>query len=129
MNGHDRPVARLDAVTHRYGSVLALDDVTLDVPEGLVVGVIGPDGVGKSTLLSIVAGAKRIQRGRVQVLGGDMADVAHRARVCPRIAFMPQGLGRNLYPDLSIRENIEFFGRLFGQSRAERDRSRRKPSR
>jgi ribosome-dependent ATPase len=122
MNGHDRPVARLDAVTHRYGSVLALDDVTLDVPEGLVVGVIGPDGVGKSTLLSIVAGAKRIQRGRVQVLGGDMADVAHRARVCPRIAFMPQGLGRNLYPDLSIRENIEFFGRLFGQSRAERDR-------
>ena len=68
MNGHDRPVARLDAVTHRYGSVLALDDVTLDVPEGLVVGVIGPDGVGKSTLLSIVAGAKRIQRGRVQCL-------------------------------------------------------------
>jgi ribosome-dependent ATPase len=43
-----------------------------------------------------------------------------RAALCPRIAYMPQGLGRNLYPDLSVRENIEFFSRLFGQSRAER---------
>ncbi len=50
-----------------------------------------------------------------------MADAAHRAAVCPRIAYMPQGLGKNLYPDLSVRENIEFFGRLFGQSRAERE--------
>ena len=50
-----------------------------------------------------------------------MADAAHRAAVCPRIAYMPQGLGKNLYPDLSVRENIEFFGRLFGQSRSERD--------
>ena len=55
------------------------------------------------------------------MLDGDIADPAHRAAVCPRIAYMPQGLGKNLYPDLSIRENIEFFGRLFGQSRAERE--------
>ncbi len=55
------------------------------------------------------------------MLGGDIADSAHRAAVCPRIAYMPQGLGKNLYPDLSIRENIEFFGRLFGQSAAERE--------
>src|ERR1019366_1260377 len=54
------------------------------------------------------------------VLGGDMADFRHRAAVCPRIAYMPQGLGKNLYPDLSVRENITFFGRLFGQARAER---------
>jgi ribosome-dependent ATPase len=121
MNGHDRPVVRLEAVTHRYGAVLALDEVTFDVPAGSLVGVIGPDGVGKSILLSIIAGARRIQSGRVEVLDGDMADAAHRARVCPRIAYMPQGLGRNLYPDLSVRENIEFFGRLFGQSRVERD--------
>lgn len=114
-------VARVEALTHRYGSVLALDDVTIDIPAGLLVGVIGPDGVGKSSLLSILAGARRIQSGKVLVLGGDMASAAHRTRVCPRIAFMPQGLGRNLYPDLSVRENIEFFGRLFGQGRAERD--------
>jgi ribosome-dependent ATPase len=122
MTASDAPVARLQALTHCYGSVLALDHVTLGIPDGSMVGVIGPDGVGKSSLLSIIAGAKRIQSGNVLVLGGDMSDAAHRNRVCPRIAFMPQGLGRNLYPDLSVRENIEFFGRLFGQRRAERER-------
>ena len=85
-----------------------------------MVGLIGPDGVGKSTLLSIIAGARQIQSGRVFVLDGDMADAAHRDVDLSRIAYMPQGLGKNLYPDLSVRENIEFFGRLFGQSRAER---------
>src|SRR5208282_1743761 len=84
-------------------------------------GLIGPDGVGKSSLLSIIAGARQLQSGRVFVLDGDMTDAAHRAAVCPRIAFMPQGLGKNLYPDLSVRENIQFFGRLFGQSRSERE--------
>jgi ribosome-dependent ATPase len=114
-------VGRLDHVSQRYGAVVALDEVTLDLPPGCMVGLIGPDGVGKSSLLSIVAGARRIQSGKVLVLGGDMADAAHRAAICPRIAYMPQGLGRNLYPDLSVRENIEFFARLFGQSRSERD--------
>ena len=87
-----------------------------------MVGLIGPDGVGKSSLLGLIAGARRIQSGQVEVLDGDMADAAHRNAVCARIAYMPQGLGKNLYPDLSVRENIEFFGRLFGQSRAERER-------
>ena len=86
-----------------------------------MVGLIGPDGVGKSSLLAIIAGARQIQSGKVDVLGGDIADPAHRAAVCPRIAYMPQGLGKNLYPDLSVRENIEFFGRLFGQSASERE--------
>ena len=120
MNGDTRPVARLESVTQVYPRALALDSVSLEIPSGCMVGLIGPDGVGKSTLLSIVAGARRIQSGRVSVLGGDMADTAHRDAVCARIAYMPQGLGKNLYPDLSVRENIEFFGRLFGQARAER---------
>ena len=113
-------VARLDDVTQRYGRTVALDTVSVALPAGCMVGLIGPDGVGKSTLLSIVAGARQIQSGRVFVLDGDIANNAHRSMVCPRIAYMPQGLGKNLYPDLSVRENIEFFGRLFGQSRRER---------
>src|SRR5262249_38976369 len=75
-----------------------------------------------STLLGLLAGAKKIQAGRIEVLGGNLAASAHRRRVCPRIAYMPQGLGRNLYPDLSVRENIEFFARLFGQDRGDRQR-------
>ena len=51
-----------------------------------------------------------------------MADARHRAHVCPRIAYMPQGLGKNLYPTLSVFENIDFFGRLFGQAQTERAR-------
>jgi ribosome-dependent ATPase len=113
-------VARLAGVTQHYGKVTALAGVTLDIPAGLLVGLIGPDGTGKSTLLALVAGARRVQSGSAQVLGGDIGDATHRTRVCPRIAYMPQGLGKNLYPDLSIRENIDYFGRLFGQSAAER---------
>jgi len=114
------PVVRLAGVSHRYRGVVALDGVTLDVPVDRIIGLIGPDGVGKSSLLGLVAGAKRVQDGRVEVLGGDMANARHRGAVCPRIAYMPQGLGKNLYPDLSVRENIDFFGRLFGHGRAER---------
>ena len=114
-------VARLDAVTQRYGKATALDAVTLAIPAGCMVGLVGPDGVGKSSLLSIIAGARHIQSGSVFVLDGDMKDSVHRAAICPSIAYMPQGLGKNLYEDLSVRENIEFFGRLFGQSRSERN--------
>ena len=119
----DRPasIVRTEAVTHRYGDTTALHAVTLEIPSGRMVGFIGPDGVGKSSLLGLIAGAKKIQSGRVEVLGGDMGSVDHRNEVCPRIAFMPQGLGGNLYPTLSIFENVDFFGRLFGQSRKERD--------
>ncbi len=116
------PVVRLDGVTHRYSATAALQDVTLAIPAGIMAGFIGPDGVGKSTLLALIAGAKRIQAGTVHVLGGDMALARHRSDVCSRIAYMPQGLGRNLYPDLSVRENLEFFGRLFGQAAPERER-------
>jgi ribosome-dependent ATPase len=120
MKVDTRPVARLESVTQVYPRALALDSVSLQVPTGCMVGLIGPDGVGKSTLLDILAGVRQIQSGRVFVFGGDMADRAHRDAICSRIAYMPQGLGKNLYPDLSVRENIEFFSRLFGQSRAER---------
>jgi ribosome-dependent ATPase len=121
MIGRERSVARIEDVTQRYGKAVALDAVTIELPAGCMVGFIGPDGVGKSSLLSIIAGARQVQSGNVFVLDGDIKDSAHRAAICPRIAYMPQGLGKNLYADLSVRENIEFFGRLFGQSRSERD--------
>ncbi len=121
MNGRAEPVAQLQNVSQHYRRAVALDDVSIDLPAGRVIGLIGPDGAGKSTFLSMIAGARRVQSGRVTVFGGDMGDAGHRAAVCPRIAYMPQGLGKNLYPDLSIRENVEFFGRVFGQSRAERE--------
>ncbi len=113
---------QLDHVGHRYADASAVDDVSLDIPAGRMMGIIGPDGVGKSTLLSLVAGARMIQSGRVSVFGGDMSDVRFRDGVAPRIAYMPQGLGKNLYASLSVRENVDFFGRLFGQGNSERRR-------
>ncbi|MGE3418398.1 MAG: ribosome-associated ATPase/putative transporter RbbA [Bradyrhizobium sp.] len=115
-------VARLHEVTLRYGGVYALEGVELDIPAGRVAGLIGPDGVGKSSLLALIAGARAVQGGQVEVLGGDLADARHRRRVGPRIAYMPQGLGGNLYPTLSVRENVDFFGRLFGHDGGERAR-------
>jgi len=116
------PVARLHDVRLRYGETTALDGVTLDIPAGLMIGLIGPDGVGKSSLLALLSGARVVQQGRVEALGGDMAERRHRDAVCARIAYMPQGLGRNLYPTLSVEENLQFFARLFGHDRAERRR-------
>ncbi|MEL6620929.1 MAG: ribosome-associated ATPase/putative transporter RbbA [Pseudomonadota bacterium] len=112
---------RIADVTHRYRKLVALDVHSLELPAGQLVGFIGPDGVGKSTLLGLITGAKKLQSGTMHVLGGPIEDPGHRRRVCPAIAFMPQGLGRNLYAELSVRENLEFFSRLFGQGAQERD--------
>ena len=112
---------RVSGVTHRYGKVVALDDVSIEIPAQKMIGLIGPDGVGKSTLLGLIAGVRKIQGGDVEVLGGDINDRKFRNIVAERIAYLPQGLGKNLYPTLSIFENVDFFGRLFGQSREERE--------
>ncbi|MBS0244739.1 MAG: ATP-binding cassette domain-containing protein, partial [Proteobacteria bacterium] len=114
------PVVRLSKVGLRYGKTVALDGIDLDIPAGRMVGFIGPDGVGKSSLFSLVAGDRAVQAGQIEVLAGNIADANHRIAVCPRIAYMPQGLGKNLYFTLSVAENIDFFGRLFGQGPAER---------
>ena len=114
-------VVKIRGLGHRYGKSVAVEAVDLDIPAGCITGFIGPDGVGKSSLLGLIAGARIIQTGSIDVLGGDMADADHRRTVCPRIAFMPQGLGQNLYATLSVFENIDFFGRLFGHARAERE--------
>ncbi|KQW83691.1 ribosome-associated ATPase/putative transporter RbbA [Brevundimonas sp. Root1279] len=114
------PVVSVRNLFHRYRDVMALDGVTLDIPARKMIGLIGPDGVGKSTLLAILAGVRKLQDGEAQVLGGDINDPGFRNSIAARIAYLPQGLGKNLYPTLSVYENIDFFGRLFGQSAAER---------
>jgi ribosome-dependent ATPase len=114
------PVVSIKDVTHRYGRVVALDGISLDIPLGLMVGIVGPDGVGKSTLMALVAGSKKMQAGKITVLDGDIGDVRHRRAVGPRIAYMPQGLGKNLYLELSVHDNVDFMARLFGLSAAER---------
>jgi len=110
-------VAHLDSVGHRYGDVTALEPTTLALPAGCMIGLIGPDGVGKSTLLSLLAGVRKIQTGSIRLFEGDLKQPSFRRQVCPRIAYMPQGLGRNLYMTLTVAENIDFFARLFDQDR------------
>ncbi|WP_438437577.1 ribosome-associated ATPase/putative transporter RbbA [Kluyvera sichuanensis] len=114
-------VARLEHVGQHFGATVALRDITLTLPSRRMVGLIGPDGVGKSSLLSLIAGARVIEQGNVMVLGGDMRDARHRRDVCPKIAWMPQGLGKNLYHTLSVYENVDFFARLFGHDKSERE--------
>ncbi|CAI8778388.1 ribosome-associated ATPase/putative transporter RbbA [Pseudomonas sp. IT-P176] len=104
---------------HAYGAQQALIDIAFSLPSGTRCGLIGPDGAGKSSLLGLIAGVKKLQRGDLQVLGGSIDQRRHRNSLYPRIAFMPQGLGGNLYPDLSINENIRFFATLFGLSKDE----------
>ena len=116
-----KTVARLENVSQHFGATVALKDITLSIPARRMVGLIGPDGVGKSSLLSLISGARVIEHGNIMVLGGDMSNVRHRQDVCPKIAWMPQGLGKNLYHTLSVYENVDFFARLFGHDKAERD--------
>ncbi|NUT81880.1 ribosome-associated ATPase/putative transporter RbbA [Pseudomonas brassicacearum] len=119
MPAYSPLIADICDVTHGYGKVRALDDVSLQVPSARMTGVIGPDGAGKSTLLGLIAGARKLQAGAVTVLDGSMGNARHRRAVCTRIAYMPQGLGKNLYQEISVRENLAFFGALFGLSASE----------
>src|SRR6516164_1285199 len=115
------PVVKVEKLSQRYGKAVALADVDLEIPANKMIGLIGPDGVGKSTLLGIIAGVRKMQSGKATVLGGNIDQAKFRTAVSSRIAYLPQGLGKNLYPTLSIFENADFFGRLFGQSREERE--------
>jgi ribosome-dependent ATPase len=117
------PIVSVRGLSLRYGRrTVALKGIDLDLPAGCMVGLMGPDGVGKSSLLSLIAGARTLQQGRISALGSDMRDKRQRSEAGLGIAYMPQGLGRNLYPTLSVFENVDFFGRLFGYDRPERER-------
>jgi ABC-2 type transport system ATP-binding protein len=110
--GAARPAVRLVDVGKRYGRLLAVDGVSLAVAEGQLYGLIGPDGAGKSTLLKSTAGVLVHDRGRVEVFGVTVDSERAAERVKGRLGFMPQGLGLNLYPELSVEENVDHFAEL-----------------
>lgn len=123
MSSHTiQPVAILRDVSQRFGQIEALRSITLNIPHGQLVGLVGPDGVGKSTLLDLLSGARALQQGSIEVFGVNMADARMRQSVINRVAYMPQGLGRNLYDALTIAENLHHFGALFGHDQADRRR-------
>lgn len=105
-----------DGLTRRFGDIVAVDDVSLTVPSGAVLGLLGPDGAGKSTLIRLLATVLRPDAGQASVAGADV--VKHPGRVTPRIGYMSQQFC--MYPDLTVAENLEFFAVLRGVSAAAR---------
>ncbi len=108
--GTTEPIAELDGVGRRFGDVVALDDLTLRVRPGSLVGVIGPSGAGKTTAMRVLTGGLRPTSGTARVLGQDPTHL--RASSRERIGFMPQGV--SLYDDLTVVENLDFVASLFG---------------
>ena len=104
------PVAELRAAGRRFGDVIALDDISLAVAPGSLVGIIGPSGAGKTTAVRLLTGGLRPTSGAVRVMGEDPTRL--RAATRERIGFMPQNLA--LYDDLTVAENLDFVGSLFG---------------
>lgn len=111
------PLVTLDRLSHRFGAVTALDQVSLEVYPGELFGIVGPDGAGKTTILRMLAGILRPESGDARVSG---VSVRHDPEgVKQRIAYMSQRFG--LYGDLTVRENIEFYATLYQVPRRQRD--------
>jgi ABC-type multidrug transport system ATPase subunit len=120
MNPHadDRAVAPADdrfgievrAVSHNYGAVRALREVSLSIARGTIFGLLGPNGSGKSTLIRILCGLLRPTSGHAFVDGIDVTRDADAVRKC--IGYVPQRF--SLYEDLTVLENLNFFARVYG---------------
>ena len=108
----DRNVIRVADLHKQYsrGKIHAVRGVSFDVHRGRVLGLIGPDGAGKTSIIQILAGVLSVDAGSASVAGIDV--LRKPERVKPLIGYMPQGLGLNLYDTLSVAENIEFFRAL-----------------
>ncbi|HEY0442669.1 MAG TPA: ABC transporter ATP-binding protein [Candidatus Limnocylindrales bacterium] len=101
---------RVEGATKLFDGVAAVRDVTLNVPTGTILGMIGPSGAGKTTTVRLLTGALRPTRGVIRVLGEDPMEFRRRTR--ERIGYMPQLF--TLYPDLTASENVDFVASLFG---------------
>jgi ABC-2 type transport system ATP-binding protein len=100
----------IDNATKRFGDELAVDHVSLRVASGTILGIIGPSGAGKTTLVRMLAGALAPTEGEIRVMGEDPRNFSRRTR--EKLGYMPQSFA--LYPDLTTRENVDFAASLFG---------------
>jgi ABC-2 type transport system ATP-binding protein len=96
----------------RYKRCVAVQGLDLEVKRGEIYGLIGPDGSGKSSLMKAIAGVLSFEQGYLRVFDVLIDSEAAAEQIKGRLGFMPQGLGLNLYADLSIEENIDFFAQL-----------------
>ncbi|MGB8643819.1 MAG: ABC transporter ATP-binding protein [Anaerolineae bacterium] len=106
----------LEQLTKKFGPTTAVDNLSLEVSEGEIFGLIGPDGAGKTTTLRVMATAMTPTTGKVTIGGVDAAK--NPEAVKKLIGYMPQRFA--LYPDLTVLENLNFFADMFGAPRAER---------
>ncbi len=111
-----QPVIEIEHLTHQFGAIQAVRDVSLTVQEGEIVGLIGPDGAGKTTVMRLVCTLILPTSGTVRILGRDIHE--HRTFIRSIIGYMPQQF--SLYPDLSVEQNLRFFADIFGVPEAER---------
>ncbi len=105
---------QIDHVTKRYGSITALDGVSLDIAAGEFFGLLGPNGAGKSTLMSLVAGLRTPESGTLKLDGRLLSPADSSARLT--LGYVPQSIA--LYDGLSAEQNLRIFGQLYGLSGA-----------
>ncbi len=104
-------------LTRRFGDLVALDRLNLEVARGEIFGLVGPDGAGKTTTLRLMCGLLDPTEGSVEVAGYDVA--RNPDAVKDRMGYMAQRFG--LYADLTVAENMRFYSDLFGITGAGRD--------
>jgi ABC-2 type transport system ATP-binding protein len=108
------PLLKIREVTRRFGSFVAADRVSFDVPKGRIFGFLGPNGSGKSTTIRMLAGLLAPTSGSITGFGG--LDVSRDTEAWKqRIGYMSQKF--SLYLDLTVEENLRFFGSIYGLSR------------
>ena len=106
------PIIRVQGFRKRYRKQIAVDGLDLTIQPGEIYGLIGPDGAGKSSLMKAIAGVLSFESGNVEVFDVSLDSEAATEKIKGRLGFMPQGLGLNLYAELSVEENIDFFAQL-----------------
>ncbi|MDW6001415.1 ABC transporter ATP-binding protein [Vibrio mangrovi] len=100
-------------VVKRFGDFTAIEDIRLQIPKGYIYGFLGPNGCGKSTTIRVLTGLLHPTSGQVNVLGLDIPRESEQLRL--KIGYMTQKF--SLYDDLSVEENLQFIGQIFGMDR------------